>query len=95
MDGENRSSQALAAAQARDPQVHKLIDLVEHGELPDDETLARKLALQQSLFTVVDGVLYYVDPKRNNCKRAVVPQSLKEQILTQTHSGPFGGHFSG
>ena len=95
MDGQNRSSQALAAAQAQDPEVQKFIDLVEHGELPDDETLGRKLALQKSLFTMVDGALCYVDPKRNNRKQAVVPQSLKEQILTQTHSGPFGGHFSG
>ena len=49
----------------------------------------------QSLFTVIDDVLYYVDPKRNNRKRAVVPQSLKKPILEQTHAGPYGGHFSG
>ena len=93
VQGGNHSLETLA--RATDPEVQKFIDLVECGELPEDELIARKMALQQSLFTVIDGVLYYVDLKRNNCKRAVVPQSLKKQILEQTHAGPFGGHFSG
>ena len=95
VQGGNHSLETLARAQAQDPEVQKFIDFVECGELPEDELIARKMALQQSLFTVIDGVLYYVDPKRNNCKQAVVPQSLKKQILEQTHAGPFGGHFSG
>ena len=92
VQGGNHSLETLARAQAQDPEVQKFIEC---GELPEDELIARKMALQQSLFTVIDGVLYYVDPKRNNRKRAVVPQSLKKQILERTHAGPFGGHFSG
>lgn len=48
-EGENNLTQMLAAAQAQDPEVQKFIDLIEHGELQDNEVLDRKIALQQSL----------------------------------------------
>ena len=39
--------------------------------------------------------MYLIDGKHNHRKRAVVPHQLQQQLLGQTHSGPFGGHFSG
>lgn len=85
----------LVAEQAKDPEVQQLIAFIERGRLPPEENKARKMALQRSLFTVVEGVLYYVDPKRNNRKRAVVPQHLQKRLLEETHAGPYGAHFSG
>ena len=65
---------------------------IELYRLPPDDNKACKMALQQSLFTVVGGTLYYIDPKHGNRKQAVVPRSLQRQLLEETHPGP---HFSG
>ena len=67
--------------QAKDPAVHELLQFIERGHLPEDDHRARKIAFQQSLFAVVEGVLYYVDPKRNNHRRVVVPGHLQRRIL--------------
>ena len=85
----------LVMEQVRDPHVQELLQFIQHGRLPTNDVQARKLALQHSLFAIVDGVLYYIDPKRDNRKRAVVPKSLQQRLLEETHSGPFGAHFSG
>ena len=93
--GEHNSHQTMITEQAKDPELKQLITFVSHGVLPLEETIARKMALQRSLFTIVEGVLYYVDPKRDNRKRAVVPKSLQKRILEEVHAGPYGAHFSG
>ena len=49
-----------------------------------------------ALFTVTHNVLYYLDPKCNHRRRAVVPTALREKIMQSVHGGgPFAGHFSG
>ena len=84
------------AEQAKDPEVQQLIAFNEQGRLPPEEDKARKRALQRSLFTVVEGVLYYVDPQHDNQKWAVVPQQhLQKRLLHETHGGTYGAHFSG
>ena len=85
----------FADEQRKDPEVKEIIEFIKCGKLPDDKATARKLALQESLFTVCDGILYFLDPKHKNCKRAVVPKQLRNQILRETHSRSYGGHFSG
>ena len=93
--GEHHSHQTMITEQAKDPELKQLTTFISHGVLPLEETIARKLALQRSLFTIVEGVLYYVDPKRDNRKRAVVPKHLRKRILEEVHAGPYGAHFSG
>lgn len=61
-----------------------------HGDVK-----ARELVAQAFSFAVVDGVLYFIDPCREDRKRAVVPSQLREGILEESHGGPMGGHFSG
>ena len=85
----------LAEEQARDPDLHQLITFIERGQLPPEEDSTQKIALQQPLFTVTEGVLYYVDLKRGNKKRAAVPKTLQWTLLEETHAGPYGAHFSG
>ena len=38
--------------------------------------------------------LYYVHLRRQNFKRAVVPERLRQTLLEESHRGLFGGHFS-
>ena len=89
------SAEELAAEQEKDSEVNELKRFLEHGSLPADSEKAKKMALQQTLFGVVDGVVYYIDPKRNNRKRAVAPKTLQLSLLQETHSGPYSAHFSG
>ena len=81
--------------QRKDPDVMETIHFLENEELPADQKRATKIAAEQSLFALVDGVLYYVDPKRQYGRRIVVPRHLVPQILDQTHRSGWGGHFSG
>jgi len=62
--------------QRNDPDVKEIIDFLEQVALPEDKKKAQKIALQESLFAVVDGILYFVDPKHNNRKSVVMPRWL-------------------
>ena len=75
--------------------LREIIDFLEKGALPTDDGRARKISLRESLFTIIDGILYFIDPKSKTQKRAVVPKQLRTPILRETHSGSYGGHFSG
>jgi len=44
---------------------------------------------------VNNRVLYYLDNKQPDIKRAVVPKHLRKQIMQDYHSGCMAGHFSG
>ena len=73
----------------------EIFDFLQKGELPSEERRARKIALQVSLFTIDDEMLYYVDPKQKQQRRVVVPRHRHEQILRESHSGEMRGHFLG
>ena len=88
-------TESLAEQQAQDSQIMEWVAFLKHGQLPIDNIRARKMAIQQSLFAIVDDVLYYVDPKRGNRRRATVPLAMRSKLTEKTHSGPYGGHFSG
>ena len=65
------------------------------SQLPTDETRARKIALQAPMFAMIDGILMFVDSKRKDQKRAVVPSQLQHQVMEENHRGHVGAHFSG
>ena len=88
------NSEPFESEQAKDPAVKELYEFLQSGKLPEDTVKARKMALRQSQFAIVDGIVYYVDPKTSH-KRAVVPSHLQERILREAHSGSYSGHFSG
>ena len=85
----------FGAQQQKDKELKEMIQFLMDGSLPDDNKVARKVAIQATCFTIIDGVLYFVDNKRNNRKRCVVPRHLRNQIMEENHSGPMSGHFSG
>ena len=62
------SQQSFAVAQQKDPEILEIVMFLEKGELPYDEKRACWITLQASLFTLVDGMLFYIDPKQEHRK---------------------------
>ena len=52
--------------QQKDDQLCQVIHFLNTGQLPTDETRARKIALQAPLFAIVDGTLMFIDPKNKD-----------------------------
>ena len=73
----------------------KLAEIIQYGTLPFDDARARRIALQESLFVIVDGTLYFVDNQRRSNRQIVVPAHLQDQLLAENHCSVMGGHFSG
>ena len=84
----------LPSEQQKDPELKIIIDFLEEDKLPEDPVQARKLAAQEPQFSLIGGVLYYVDSRHNHQKRVVVPSHLRERLLREAHGGTHGGHFS-
>ena len=89
------TSASFEEDQRKDPAMVEIIRFLEEGVLPDDPDRARKLALQEHLFVIIDRVLYRLDSKQDHRKQVVVPRHLQEQIMEEAHRGPMSGHFSG
>ena len=81
--------------QRKDPALVEVIRFLEDGVLPEDEARARKLVLQEELYTIVNNTLYHLDSKRGHQKQVVVPSHLRKRIMEETHRGPMTAHFSG
>lgn len=86
---------SLPQEQRKDPVLLEIINFLEKGELPSDEGRARKIALQSSMFVLMDDVLYFVDTKQSKQQRVVVPMHLRPKMMEENHRGPMGAHFSG
>ena len=71
-----------------------MLDFLEKAVLPDDQKLAQKVAAIAPSYTVISGIPCFIDPKRGNRKRVLVPRQLREEIVMIHHSGPLSGHFS-
>ena len=84
----------LATEQRKDGSLRDLITYLEEGELPSDTKLARKIAAQATQFVILDGLLYFLDPKKSCKKRAVVPVHLRQKLIEEIHGGPMAGHFT-
>ena len=63
----------FSVEQRKDPELGELINLLEHGELPEDDHRARRITSQKPMFVLENGMLFYIDPKQDHCRRAVVP----------------------
>lgn len=57
--------------QKKDKDVEQLIDFVTNGDLPSDAKQARRVVALGSLCTMEQGILYFVDPRQRDRKRAV------------------------
>ena len=90
----NSQTNDLETAQWTDPEFKDLIDFLANNNLPVDPTQANKVVAQAPLFALIDGILYFIDSKKDHCKRCVVPKQMRAQIIEENHSGPMAGHFS-
>ena len=52
----------------KDKELEDMIRFLEGGSLPDNNKAAKKVAAQAPSFTVIDGILYFVDSKRGHRK---------------------------
>ena len=87
-------TESFTSEQRKDPCVREIIDFLEREELPPNPIRARKVAMQGPLLTMVDGALFYLDPK-NGPEEAVVPEHMRRKVMEENHRGNMGGHFSG
>ena len=69
-----------------DPKVAELLNFIVHDQMPQGVVFGPTRL--ESLLSILDVILYYVNPKYGNRKRAVVPRKLQQQILEQAHSAP-------
>ena len=78
----------FAVEQRKDPEILEIIEYAENGTVPEDARRARRLVSEGSVFVIVDGIAYYVDPKQENRRRAIVHQQLRKQILANAPLKP-------
>ena len=84
-----------AGEQYKDRQLTEIIDFLVDGCLPEDSKRAKLVASQVAGFTLVDGVLHYVDDMNDHRCRVALLQHFHKQLLEENHRGLYGGHFSG
>lgn len=85
----------FAIKQQKDPELKQLLCFLKQGKLLDHPDTAHKVVTQAPLFTLVDGILYFVNPKQHDRRQCVVPVHLRKSIMKEHHSSPMAGHFSG
>ena len=86
--------QEIGKLQRNDPDLQPIITLLECGELPPDEKVAKKLAFEQDQYDIIDGILHHENPANQGYWRIVVPKTLQQEVLKEAHSGRFAGHFA-
>ena len=59
--------------QQKDTELKLITDYLENGDLPNDERKARDLVLRRSLYQVVNGILYHMEPDKS--LRLIPPES--------------------
>ena len=82
----------LPAMQRSDPELMVVITYLETGGLPEDEKLARQVALTRSQHVIEDDVLYRLEG--NGTLRVIPPTPLRSKIFQDAHGGRFGAHLS-
>ena len=73
-----QSQTDYSAEQRKDSGLKEVMELLEKGKLPENPDRAKKLVAQESLFSLIDGILFYIDHRHGNRKRVAVPHHLRE-----------------
>jgi len=84
----------IKAAQRDDPDLASMCQYLESDILPTDEKLARKIVAESEHFELIQGVLYFEPAAFVGRLCVVVPRSLRETLLQESHASCFAGHFS-
>ena len=86
---------SYAVEQRKDPSLLLLIQYLMEGKLPKSSQESHALASKAVHFTVMDGVLYRVDPRQPSLQQVVVLTHLQKSVLEEYHEDRMAGHFSG
>ena len=85
----------IGRQQCEDRDLAQLILYLEKKQLPDEPGEVKKVVTQsQKGFYLLDGVLYYENSDTSGRRRIVVPEQLKQEVLSENHEAVFAGHFS-
>ena len=84
----------MVRLQEEDVEIQEVVRLVGGGLLADEVKKGKKQVSELAQFALIDGVLWYVDSARGGISRLVVPKSMQQKLLEETHSGPYAGHFA-
>ena len=63
------SDESFCELQLKDPALRLIMSYLSEGILPDDSQVAAKIIVQASLYTIINGLLYYVGQKSDNTPR--------------------------
>ena len=74
---------SIAEHQRQDTELVARILCTETGAIPDDTCQAKKFALDAWKFTLLDGVLYFIDLSYPTVS-----------AIAESHSAAFSGHFT-
>ena len=88
-------SDSFHEEQLRDPALCPIMNYLSEGVLSKDSQVAAKLIVQASLYTMANGILYYVGQKKNSVPKIVVPSEYKKKLMEEYHAGVMSDHFSG
>ena len=84
----------LVDEQRKDPEVKHMLEYLEFVVLPEDQKEVHSIVTMAPSFCILDKVLYFIDGRRENMKRVVVPRSLRNLVMAENHSGPCASHFA-
>ena len=84
----------IREAQKGDAALVVMCVYLEHGVLPADEKLAKKVVMESGKYEVIQGILYFEPDFSPGRLCIVVPESLRPMLLQEAHAGCFAGHFS-
>ena len=87
---ESNTNESTRDRQQRDPELKLIVDYLEKGDLPKDDKKARDLVLGRSLYQVIGGILYHMEPDKS--LRLIPPDGDRERLFHEVHSGIFGAH---
>ena len=94
----NMTPESIYNCQKTDPDLQPILDYFEKGQLPKQQKLARRVLLQHSDFTVLDGMLFQnrlarsVRTKSQRQYQLVIPKSMIKFVLELCHDSPLAGH---
>ena len=77
--GVSRDNVNIRNSQNKDPELKLIMDYLENGDLPNDERKVRELVLGRSLYQVVKGILYHMEPDKS--LRFMPPENNWESLF--------------
>jgi hypothetical protein len=95
---DNLSIDNVKRLQRQDRHLRNIIAYLDTNTLPTSDRIAKSLLLSVDNFYLDDGLLYHIwiptgRKKQELVGQLVIPEALKQDILTACHDDPMGAHF--